>query len=147
MKRRLKKIHIGAGVTLIIYFAVGNSILAIFALRENIWEAIFIPMIYGSLASIVFLYIFCHESFFSFAKDLKNKQMKKERKLLRKTKNIGKKLTAVVATIVGGPILGALTIRLLLNGMRNKYLFLILANVPSTIFTVGYFRGIFNFFS
>lgn len=143
---KLRKIHLGAGLLLVVYFVVGNSILALYSFRENILEAISVPFIYGTLACVVFLYIFSHESFFSFAGDLKKGQMKKERKMLSHFKHTGKKITAILATIIGGPILGALTVRLLLNSMRHKYLFLVLANVPSTIFTVGTIRGAFSFF-
>lgn len=142
--KRFSKIHLTAGLLLLLYFALGNTVMALFITRKNFLESFWGPWIYGSLAAVAFLYIFCHESFFDFAPELRKKEMKSEKKLLKRFKQKNRWITTLIIAILGGPILSALTTRLLLNTSKYKYLFVVLANVPATVFGIAKYRWVLS---
>jgi len=93
------------------------------------------------------LFIFSHEKFFAFAKDMEREESKKEKKYLAKYLHHGKVFATFVIGVIGGPVFSSLTTRLLLNNYPFKYLLVILANIPSTIVTVGVTHGIVQVFN
>lgn len=146
-KSRKKKIYWQALAVLAVYFAFSNTVFVHFAFLDNRVISYGVPMVVGAVAGVIFLYIFSHEDFFSFAKDLEKREMKAEKKWLKHFVHFGKLSTTFAVGTVGGPILAALTIRLLLSASRYRYVWVILANIPSTIFSVGIAKGAISIFS
>ncbi len=104
--------------------------------------------LFGIFFSCLFLFIFSHEKFFTFATEIEKEEKKKEQKYLKKYLHHGKVFTTFIIGMIGGPVFSSLTARLLINNYWYKYLVIILANIPSTIFTVGLakpFVSIFGF--
>lgn len=102
--------------------------------------------LFGVFFACLFLYVFSHDNFFKFAKDIEKKNEKKEKRYLEKYLHHGKILATFIIGVMGGPVFSSLTARLLLNNYAFKYILIILANIPSTIITVGVSRGAIHIF-
>lgn len=141
-------IHFFAGLVLGSYFVLSKVNLAHALLNKNAVESFLQIYTFGIFFGCLFLYIFSHENFFPFAKDIEKKEMKKEKKYLKKYINHGKILTTFIIGVIGGPVFSSLTARLLLNKNSYKYLIVIVSNLLSTVITVGLtkpFVGLFSF--
>lgn len=140
-KKGLKKVHLQMLLVLAAYFVLGNTLLIRFSLSDDPLLFFGMPFLYGAVSAIVFLYIFSHEEFFRFAKDLKKKEMKVEKKWLKRFARLGRASTTLLIGAAGGPLLGALTARLIIRTTWHRYLLVLLANIPSTVITVGVAKG------
>lgn len=142
---KLHGIHLLAVLILGGYFVL-SKINTVYALtRNNIVESFLQLYLFGIFFACLFLYIFSHEKFFPIAKDIEKQERKKEKKFLKKYIHHGKIFGTFIIGVLGGPIFSSLTARLLLNNYAFKYVLIILANIPSTLFTLGLGRGILNF--
>jgi uncharacterized membrane protein len=103
------------------------------------------PFIFGVLTSFIFLYLFSHEDFFHFIKEVEKKEERKEEEYLRKYKHLGKIAAVLAIGAIGGVIFAALTVRLLLINYKYRYLILLISMFFSTIFTVGVAKGLLGF--
>jgi hypothetical protein len=151
-KRRIKKkkgfirpIHIQTLLVIIGYLLVSKFVFFKFVTGPNITEAFLGPFIFGVLTSFIFLYLFSHEDFFHFIKEVEKKEEKKEEKYLKKYKHLGKVAAVLVIGAIGGVIFAALTTRLLLINYKYKYLVLLISMILSTAFSVSLAKGIFSF--
>lgn len=145
-KSFLRPIHFQAVLVLILYFA-GSKLIFLRLVSNNSWYIYFFgPFFLGILETLVFIYLFGHEDFFHFIKDLEKKEEKPEKKYLKKYTNHGKALAAVIIGIIGGPIFLALTLRLLLNEFGYKYLIVLISVLVATLFSVGFAKGILILF-
>jgi len=113
--------------------------------RSNLIESFLQLYLFGITFGIFLLYIISHEKFFPVAREIEKEEEKKEKKLLKKYLRHGKILATFIIGSVGGPVFSALTARLLLRNFAFKYFILILANIPSTLFTLSLGRGILSF--
>jgi hypothetical protein len=113
--------------------------------KNNIVESFLQLYLFGIIFACLFLYIFSHDRFFPFAREIEKKEKKKEKKYLKKFLHHGKIFGTFVIGAIGGPVFSSLTARLLLNNFGYKYLLVILANIPSTVLTVLAARGLINF--
>lgn len=136
--------HLQAVVLTVIYLVVSKIVFVNFVINKNILVAFFGPYIFGVLTSFMFLYLFSHEDFFHFMKEVEKKEKKKENEYLKKYKHLGKIAAVMVIGTIGGTILAALTVRLLLAHLKYRYLVLLIAMFFSTIFTVGIAKGLLN---
>lgn len=75
-------------------------------------------------------------------KEVEEVEKRKEKKLIKKFLQHSKVLTALVITTIGGPMFGALTIRLLLPKYKYQIAFLVIGNIFSTILSVSIAKGI-----
>ena len=144
--KKLKSIHLQVALVLIFYLLVSNTIFLKAAIHRNVLISFALPMIFGGLASAIFLYLFSHEDFFYFAQALQKKQMRVEQRWLRRFQRFGKSFTTLGIGTLGGPILGALTARLLLNQEKYKYHLVVFSAIPSTFFWMSLTRGAFGIF-
>jgi hypothetical protein len=138
-------IYLKAASALAAYFIVGNIILIKAILSDNILLSYGAPFVYGVMASILFLFIFSHEDFFKFAKEIEKKEERAEKRWLKIFSQTGKVVSTIGIGTIGGPILSALTARLLLNRKPYKYLLVALISIPSTILYVSVYLGAFSF--
>lgn len=146
-KARLHWVHIFAVLILGGYFVL-SKINLINGLTKDLLIVSFLQLyLFGTFFACLFLFIFSHEKFFPFAKEIEKKQEKREKAFLKKYIHHGKVLGTFIIGIVGGPVFSSLTARLLLNNYPFKYLLIILANIPSTILTVGIGSGVVSIFN
>lgn len=139
--------HIIAVAVLAGYFLISKAH-TIQAMRSGNVLTSFIQLyLFGIFFACLFLYVFSHDKFFGFAKDIEKTESKKEKKYLNKYLHHGKILGTLIIGSIGGPVFSSLTARILLNDYWYKYLIVILANIPSTIITVGLGTGIINAFN
>ena len=138
-------IHLIAVFILGGYFVLSKVNLVNALTRETVIASFLQLYLFGIFFSCLFLFIFSHEKFFPFAKDMEREESKKEKKYLKKYLHHGKVLGTLVIGAIGGPVFSSLTARLLLNNYPFKYLLIILANIPSTILTVGIASGFIGF--
>lgn len=143
--RFFRPIHLQAVIFLVFYAIFSKTVFIKSVADENIMVSFFVPYIFGIVAGNGFLYLFSHQDFFHFMKEVERIENKNEKKLLNKYKHFGKILTTLIIATVGGPVFSALTIRLLLNNAWYKYLLIIVGNIPSTIFTVSLAKGLMTF--
>lgn len=145
-KSFFRKVHAQALIFFVLYTIISKAIFIKSVTLTNIHAAFFIPYFYGVLCGIVFLYLFNHEDFFHFMKDIEKKEKKEEESLLKRFLHYGKVASVLIIATVGGPVLSALTIRLLLNKFWYKYLLIALGNITSTILAVSLARGALSLF-
>lgn len=137
-------IHLIAVFILGSYFVL-SKINVVYALsKTNVIYSFLQIYLFGIFFACLFLYVFSHDKFFSFAKDIEKEESKKEKKYLDKYLHHGKILGTLIIGAIGGPVFSSLTARILLNNYWYKYLIVILANIPSTMVTVGLGRGILS---
>lgn len=147
-KRKIKKffrpVHFQALLVLVIYFILSRAIFLKFVSLGFRWEAFVGPFVFGSIESLIFLYLFSHEDFFHFMKDVEKAEEKKEEKYLKQFGYHGRILTAIFVSSVGGPIFLALTVRLLMKNFEYKYWVIIFSVFVSTIIDVLLALGVFH---
>lgn len=145
-KRFLRPIHIIAILVIVGYSVVAKVLYFRALTRSDIVTTFVVPLIYGIGASMIFLYLFSHDDFFHFVKEIEKREDKKERAYIKKFLHFGKIAASIIIGIVGGPIFLALTIRLLLNRFTHKY-FLIFGTMLISLFvSVGLVRKLISFF-
>ena len=142
MKKNIKKIYLQAIVAVFVYVGLGHVILISSALSQNMIRSYGVPLAYGILGGISFLYIFSHEDFFKFAKVIEKREQKHEKELLRLLKHHGKIWTTMTVGSIGGPIFGALTTRLLLATSKYKYLVVTFSTALWSIMITSLYRGV-----
>lgn len=144
-KVKIHWIHLIAVFILGGYFVLSKANLVNALTRETILLSFTQLYLFGIFFACLFLYIFSHEKFFPFAKEIEKKEEKKEKTYLKKYLHHGKVLATFLIGVIGGPVFSSLTARFLINNHWYKYLVVILANIPSTLFTLGIGWGILSF--
>lgn len=135
-------IHLIAVFILGSYFVLSKINLVHALNNQNIYFSFLQIYLFGIFFACIFLYIFSHDKFFPIAREIEKEEKKKEQKYLRKYIHHGKVLATFVIGIIGGPVFSSLTARLLLNNSNLlKYFIIVIANIPSTVFTVGIANG------
>lgn len=141
-------IHLIAVFILGGYFVLSKINLVHALSNRNMIFSLLQIYLFGIFFASLFLFIFSHDKFFPVAREMEKEEKKKEKKYLEKYRHHGKILTTFIIGMIGGPVFSSLTARLLLKNYTFKYLLIIIANIPSTIFTFCIARGfihIFNF--
>ncbi len=139
--------HLIAVGLLTVYFILSKVNLAHAFLREDLILTFIQLFVFGTLFSFVFFYIFSHEKFFPFAKEIEKKEEEKEKSYLKKYIKHGKVIATFIIGVLGGPVFLSLTTRLLLNSFKFRYLFILLTSFVSTLFTLGAGRSLFLVFN
>jgi hypothetical protein len=129
-------------IALIVYTVVSYFVLISSLANENIFICFLIPLVFGILSTIIFLYLFSHQDFFHFIKILEEKERKNEKKYLKKFMRFGKVITCILISLAGGPIFLALTVRFLFSKSKHKYQVAIISNIISTILLVAFSKGL-----
>lgn len=141
-KSFFRPVHLQAIIFLIIYNILSKTIFIKSVLSHELLINFFGPYLFGTISACIFLYLLSHEDFFHFIKEVEREEKSKEKKLLKKFVHHGKILTALLITLLSGPIFGALTIRLILPKYKYGYYLLIFGNIFSTILAVSVAKGL-----
>lgn len=146
-KSKLHWTHLIAVAVLAFYFIVSKINLAHAFLNSNMLKTFTQLFIFGTVFSFVFLYIFSHEKFFPFAKEIEKKEEAKEKNYLKRYLKHGKIFATFLIGVIGGPVFLSITTRLLLNNFRFRYLFVAITSFVSTIVTLSAGKGLFLIFN
>ena len=140
-----RPIHLQAFLFIVFYIVISKIFFFDVVINKN-WLVYFLgPYLFGVLASFVFLYLFSHEDFFHFIKNIEKEESKKEKGYLKKFKKHGNVLATIIIGIVGGPIFLALTTRFLLRQFGYRYIVILVTMLLSTIYSVALVKGIIGF--
>ena len=139
-----RPLYIEATIFLIVYALASHFILLESAAFHNFFLAFLIPSLTGIIGSVVLLYLFSHEDFFKFARFIEVKEREYEKKWLKRLVHSGKIFASFAMGIIGGPIFGALTVRLLLKNYKYRYPLVAAINIPSALIYVGLMKVAFN---
>ena len=145
-KGYFRPIHLQAIIFLIVYNLLSKTIFIKSILSNNYLVNFFGPYLFGVVFGSIFLYLLKHEDFFHFMKEVEREEKGKEKKFLKKFLHHGKVLATLIITAIGGPIFGALTIRLLLPRYKYSLPLLYIGNIFSTILNVGIAKGLISGF-
>ncbi|MFA6007531.1 MAG: hypothetical protein WC784_02710 [Candidatus Shapirobacteria bacterium] len=141
-----KWIHLETIAVLVGYFLVSNFILVKSLAHANVYVSFLVPLIFGVGSSWTFLYLFSHQDFWHFIKNLADQEKKQENKYLGKFKHYGKIFTCILISAFGGPIFLALTTRFLFSEKENRYLIVTASNIVSTLLIVAVAKGFLGIF-
>lgn len=144
-KRFIRPVHIHTLLFTFGYAFLSRFIFIKAVTNRNIFTSFLVPYIFGLIACVVLLYLFNHEDFFHFMKDVEKKEKKRENKYLKKYYHHGKILASILIGTIGGSFFLALTIRFLLNKFAYKYLIMVIAVFLSTLLSVGLAKGLLSF--
>lgn len=136
-KRQLKLVHFQAIVVFILYNVVSKANFVHALIKDSFLFAFLKVYSFGVIATFAFLYLFSHEDFFQFAKEVEKKEIIKEKKYLTNLYHYGRVLTVIVIGSIGGPVFLALTLRLLFHRHDIKYPLVFLAIFISTLIGFG----------
>ncbi len=145
-KSIIRPVHIQALLFLVVYTIIANYVFFRSVASDSLVINFLTPFFFGIISGCVFLYLLRHEDFFHFMKEVEDIERKTEKKYINKFINKGRLLASVLVIVIGGPILGAIAIRLLLPRYANWFLVLFAGNVISTIFSVSFAKGLFTAF-
>ena len=138
---KIKTVHIQA-LGLWVIYTIANKVAFFSGISHKILpaESYLINMIVSSAFGLLFLYLFSHEDFFKFARELENKNRKKTVKLEHYFIHTGKILTALIIGIISGALLSALIVRILLPRFKYRYVLVAVSSALSPIVSVTLLR-------
>ncbi len=139
----MKKRHFVEVVSIIAIHSLLSWVVWLVSVRSNL--IIFtagLPFVYGIFSAMIFLFIFTHDRVITLARLLEEKEEHVEEKFLKKFKHHSRIFTSLVVGILGGPILGALTTRMLLPRFPYKYEIVIISSIISTLFYLFFLHGV-----
>lgn len=139
-------IHLVAVFILGGYFVLSKINLVSAIANQNLVNSFLQLFIFGTIFTYLFLFIFSHEKFFPFAKVIEDKEKAKEKTYLKKYLHHGKLLGTFIIGVLGGPVFLSITIRLLLNGLKYKYIFILFTSFVSTLLTFSVSKGLVKIF-
>lgn len=144
LRKLIHPVHLIALLVLTLYTVLSKLNMLNAISRDNIFYAFMQMFVFGTFFTYLFLYLFSHEKFFPFAKEIEDKNKQKEKSLLKKYLHHGKIAGTFLVGLVGGPIFLSLTIRFLLNKFKYRYIFIFITSFVSTALTYAISKGLFH---
>lgn len=141
-KSFFRPVHLQAIIFLVVYNIISKTVFLKSLLHSEYFINFIGPFLFSCMAGSIFLYLFRHEDFFRFIKEVERQESKKEKGYLKRFAHHGKILTTLIIATIGGPIFSALTIRLLLPKYEHPYVLLFVGNIFSTLFSTGLAKGL-----
>lgn len=146
MQRLSKIIYVQAFFVWLVYtFATKALFIKAIFLRNAVLAYMILSLV-SAVFAILFLFLFNHKDFFKFAKLIERKEMKKEKKWLKRFSRFGRSFTVLLIGIAAGPLLAALTAKLLLADKVRGYFLVSVASILSTLVWLGVARGVISVF-
>lgn len=140
----LRPVHFQAIAFIIIYSVLSIFVVAKALLNPSIYISFLVSFSFGIISVFVFLYLFSHEDFFHFFKNLDKFENKKEKSYLGNFMQYGKFLACILISVIGGQIFLALTIRFLFPKSSPRYLIAFAVTLISTIIVIFFGKSILN---
>lgn len=137
-------IKVKALVFLAIYIIFAKILYFYFVANFSLVASYIVIGLFSCLFGVVYLYLFSHEDFFRFAKLIELKERKQEEWWLHFFTHTGKFVTATIIGVLLGPILAALSVRILYPRFAYKYWLVIFICALSDIFWVSFGKGVFE---
>lgn len=141
-KFKFKTIHLQAVLVVILYNIISKANFAHALIKSPFLLSFLRVYAFGVIATFAFLYLFSHEDFFQFARDLEKSEKQNEKKYLKKFNHYGKIFGSVLIGSIGGPIFLALTLRLFFHNHNIKYTLIFLVIFISTLISFGLLKGL-----
>lgn len=145
LKNILRPVHLGTVIFIFLYFIISNILIVRFIADERLYVSFIGPFIFSSISGVIFLYLFSHQDFFHFIKEIEKSENNKEKYYLNKFGHYGKILTSLVISMIGGPIFLALTVRFLFPKFTNRYLIIVFCTIISTLIVTSFAKGLLKF--
>lgn len=130
MFRRLYRVHFLALLTWVGYTVLSRTLQFGETTTVNVEKAYLLSAIFNIVFVILFLYLFSHDKFFEFAREIEMRAKKKEKGYTNMARHWGKLIMTGIVGLTGSPLYIALTIRLFWPKLKSKYL---LAGVMSVV--------------
>jgi|SRR3989344_3571944 len=112
----LQAVGLWIGYSVLTKILLGSQVASADLVRAYATTAVF-----GIAFSVTFLYLFSHERFFKFMREVELKAKKKEEGWIRRLKHAGKVLTTLVIGAFGSPLYIALVMRLFWPRSKYRY--------------------------
>lgn len=145
---KIKSIHFQAVLALVVYLILSQINLIGSIASQNFWVSFLQPFVFGSLAGLIFLYLFSHEDFFPIAREIEKREKNEEQKWQNRLTHHGKVFVCLAIGILTSPVLSAFTVRLLIHKHKfwYKYTIVLIGEVFSTALHVGLIKGLIRIF-
>jgi hypothetical protein len=117
----IKRVHLTAIIIWLIHSFIEKALLVRMLTLSNTFLAYAIEALHSTLTALFFLYLFSHEDFFKFAKDIEKKQKKNEKKTLKFFKHTGKLIASFLICLFISNVLLALVVRLFYRKKSTRY--------------------------
>lgn len=144
--RTFRLVHLQAVIFIVIYFLVSTLVVAKSITTSNVYFSFLIAFSFGLVSAFIFLYLFSHEDFFPFFKNLDKYENRAEKGYLGNFIKYGKFLACVVISLIGGQIFLALSIRFLFPKSKNKYWIATISTLVSTVVVIFFGKSILSVF-
>lgn len=129
---------------IVIYIGLSYLVTLYCIAHPNIILSFLISLIFGLVSTAVFLYLFIHQDSSDFVKKLEQSEKKNQKKYLKKFLRFGKFLACIIMSLIGGPILLALTVKLLFAKSSHKYRIAFIVCTLSTVIFISLSKGLFQ---
>ena len=129
---------------IIIYIVLSYLVMFFCTVHLDTILSFLIALTFNLVSTIIFLYLFINQRSSDFVKKLEKIEKKNQQKYLQNFLQFGKFITSIILSFIGGPILLALTIKLLFNKSFYKYFIAITASAISTLIFISLSKGLFQ---
>ncbi len=146
--KKLKLIYLETVLVIVFYTVFSKTVFVHSIAFSNLLISFLGPFAFGAVSGLIFLYLFSHEDFFPIARQIEKEEAKTEKKWLRRFRHHSKLFVCLAVGVIGGPIIGALTVHFLIHrhSFWYKYFILTISTIISTFLTVGLARGLIKIF-
>lgn len=140
-RKQTNSIHLKTTVTIFVYLVISYFILISSLANPNIIVSFLIPLLFGVISSVTFLYLFSHKNFIPAIKNIEDRERKSEEKYLKNFIHFGKFFACVLISLIGGPIFLALTVQFLFPTSHHKYQITINSSIIASILFVTFVKS------
>jgi hypothetical protein len=134
--KQINSTYFKTTIILFVYLVISYLLLIVSLANPNVFISFLVPLIFGVISSVIFLYLFSHKNFIPFIKKIEDRQRKSEEKYLKKFIRFGNFFACILVSLIGGPIFLALTVHLLFPKSHNKYQITIISSTITSILFV-----------
>ncbi len=132
-------------ISIIITYIVLSYLIMLFCIAHpDTILSFLIALTFNLISTAIFLYLFINQNSSSFVKKLEQTQKKNQKKYLQKFLRFGKFIASIILSFIGGPLLLALTVKLLFDNSHHKYSIAIIACIISTTIFISFSKGLFQ---
>ena len=135
------KIYAIAVTVWLVYSLVGKAVFVTGSVWPDSATGYILVSAYAVLFSVVFLYLFSHEDLFRFARIIEKRERHNDKKWLVNLVSAGKFTGTTIAGVMGGPVLGALAVKIFYGQKTYKYWLVAMIGFVNGLFWLSLVRG------